>query len=730
MKRHEATIGFAPLKKFGICVRLSMCLLLILLFSGCAAPKPIIIKNHPEEPPKKSFFSSIWPIKHKQEEPPQKSAAGLHQEDQKAAASSDMADLLTLLRTKNVISEDDANQLARKYGIMLPAVKNDNSGAGKNDNGNAEGAAVNKTDESPESNPEPLANSTKEESSEEIKKSDKEQKGEVPANLPTNPDEEMKKDTSGSSINGKQKDVSSDDAKNSEKQNGKMQASPDDEMKKDSSGSAVNDEQKDVSPEDTKGGKGQNEKTQASPDEETKKDISDSAGNEAQKDLSSAGAKSSEEQIEKTQPGANEEIKKDVQEQIKNQVHEEVSREVKKLDLAAELPEWIKKIRFGGDLRLRYEHDGFDQNNGYYMKSDWSSQMNTTTSHDYLRYRARVGMDVPVNDKVDAVIRLATGNDNNPVSTVNTFGDYMNEDKVYFDLAYLKWRPCNFFTLTGGRMPNPWFYSDLVWSPNLNFEGLAANLNVPVTELWTTSLTAGVFPLQQNDFFERSKYLAAGQLVVERKKQKGISTKIGAAYYDYNNITGEVNTTAYPDLNDWTAPLYMQKGNTLMNISISSTPKTALAAEFREFNVTANLDIGFWDPVHVVFLGDYVRNLGFDMSDVVQRTGLPNAGDIDGYQAGVSVGYPVIQEFGQWKAYLYYKFLGADAVVDAFTDPDFHLGGTDAKGWILGADFGLAKNTWLTARWLSADEIHGNQGSQFGVPLAIDVLQVDLNVRF
>lgn len=193
-----------------------------------------------------------------------------------------------------------------------------------------------------------------------------------------------------------------------------------------------------------------------------------------------------------------------------------------------------------------------------------------------------------------------------------------------------------------------------------------------------------------------------------------------------------MNNTSYPDVMDWSAPLYQQKGNTIFNIATSGY-NFALASEFREFNITANLDIGFWDPVHIVFLGDYVRNLGFDLSDVELRTGLPNAGDIDGYQIGMAVGYPEIKEFGQWKAYLYYKYLGADAVVDAFTDSDFHLGGTDAKGWILGADLGLSKNFWLSARWLTANEIHGNQlgpQSGFGGPLAIDVIQVDLNARF
>ena len=177
MKRCEAIIIFARLREVRIYVRLSLCLFLILLFLGCAAPQPIIIKNHPEAPPpRKSFFSSIWPTSISR-----KNASEEHccasQEDQKKAVSNDMADLLNQLKSKNVITADDANQLAKKYGITLPAVKNDNPAASKSDNGRAEKAAANKTDESGESNQEQITNSTKEESSEELKKSDKEPKG-------------------------------------------------------------------------------------------------------------------------------------------------------------------------------------------------------------------------------------------------------------------------------------------------------------------------------------------------------------------------------------------------------------------------------------------------------------------------------------------------------------------------------------------------------------------------
>jgi Putative porin len=62
-------------------------------------------------------------------------------------------------------------------------------------------------------------------------------------------------------------------------------------------------------------------------------------------------------------------------------------------------------------------------------------------------------------------------------------------------------------------------------------------------------------------------------------------------------------------------------------------------------------------------------------------------------------------------------------VFAAFNDSDFHLDGTNAKGYVVGGSFVVYPNVWLRARWLSAEEIDGP-------PLAIDVLQIDLNAKF
>ena len=67
-------------------------------------------------------------------------------------------------------------------------------------------------------------------------------------------------------------------------------------------------------------------------------------------------------------------------------------------------------------------------------------------------------------------------------------------------------------------------------------------------------------------------------------------------------------------------------------------------------------------------------------------------------------------------------------VLDAFTDSDMGLGGTNLKGYLLGAQYGLDRNTVLNLRWLSADSI-----DSFSFiadhKFAVDLFQADVSVK-
>jgi hypothetical protein len=82
-----------------------------------------------------------------------------------------------------------------------------------------------------------------------------------------------------------------------------------------------------------------------------------------------------------------------------------------------------------------------------------------------------------------------------------------------------------------------------------------------------------------------------------------------------------------------------------------------------------------------------------------------------------------MQRDGAWRAFLGYRYLQRDAVIDAFTDSDFRLGGTDVEGFFVGGEFAFSPRVSLLARYLSGDEIDG-------LPFGVDVWQLDLNTRF
>ena len=422
-------------------------------------------------------------------------------------------------------------------------------------------------------------------------------------------------------------------------------------------------------------------------------------------------------------------VKREMREQIKNEVLAQARSE--RWGDPGALPDWVDRFKFSGDIRLRFQEDMFQKDNTtpanlalFGIKMD-----NSTENRQRLRVRARLNLGIKITDDWTAGLRLTTGDTTTPVSSNQTMGNTFNKYSVVFDRAYLKYDPYRWLSVSGGRIPNPWFSTDLVWYEDLNFEGLAATLKPQLSDHLTGFFTAGAFPIQEiqssDTVLAKSKWLFGAQAGAEWVSEDMSKLKLGVSYYKYTNIAGQPNpigSTAY----SLTAPQYTQKGNSMFNNNAVNNPTAnpnALAANFHELNLTGMYDWAAFDPMHVVFTGDFVKNIGFDRQEILQRTGLDIKPRTMGYQAQVMLGVPEIKKDGEWQAYFGYRHLERDAVLDAFTNPDFHLGGTDTKGYFIGGNYGVNKNAWIGLRYMSADQIDGP-------PLAIDVLLVDLNAKF
>lgn len=427
-----------------------------------------------------------------------------------------------------------------------------------------------------------------------------------------------------------------------------------------------------------------------------------------------------------------------VRKQISDQVREEVvaQAKVERWGDANAVPEWVDRFKLEGDLRMGYQGDRFAEGNApeFFQQVQGQNINNTTEDRNRLRLRARLGINAKVTPEISAGLRLATGSLTDPVSTNQTLGQNSNKYSFVLDRAFVKAHSDEilpWLTVSAGRIPNPWFSTDLVWDDDLNFEGVALHLdaNSQSTKTWRPFATLGAFPLQDiepsSTVSAKSKWLLGAQVGMEWVPSTKTRAQLGLAYYDYRNISGVRNGFNDSAFNG-TASSVRQKGNTLFNIDADGNASTnlfALASDYQLLNLTGMVDLNVSNPVHVMLTGDYVKNIGFSRSKTLERTGIDLEPQTTGYMARLAVGMPSMLLKNDWQVSVAYRYLEADAVLDAFTDSDFHLGGTNNKGFILGAQYGLSKNSWLTARWLSSNEISG-------LPLSIDVFQLYFNAKF
>lgn len=427
---------------------------------------------------------------------------------------------------------------------------------------------------------------------------------------------------------------------------------------------------------------------------------------------------------------------------------------------------WAQRVRFGGDIRLRHESVLFDDDNATDIEDPNSpnTTINTTNDEHRQRMRLRVGMKAKIVDntdkntgKVEAGIRVATGSVSNPVSTNHTLGHSSNDKSdIVLDRAYLKWswRPeaevwgnkIPELSLTGGIMKNPWKSTSLVWDSDLAFEGVVLNFKTDTNQMNSMSAftTLGYFPLEESSWTESDKFMLGAQIGFKHRPTYGWEYQIAAAYYDYSNVEGQpissvtLTTDETREL-ERMMPKYMQKGNSTFSMSTGdgdSYNHYGLLSDFKLVNVTGKVTNTLWFPIQAVLYWDWVKNLGYDTQEMSDKSGasvsyFESVSGDTGYQAGIKVGFPKPRERWDWNVFVEYRYLESDAVIDAFTDSDFHLGGTNAKGFMLGAELGLYNNVWLSIRWMSANEIEDMQITNTqSDDLSVDTIQVNLNAEF
>ncbi|MEX5687740.1 MULTISPECIES: putative porin [Pseudomonas] len=471
-----------------------------------------------------------------------------------------------------------------------------------------------------------------------------------------------------------------------------------------------------------------------------------------------------------------------VRDQIRDQVKAEVMSTAKQENWAQPntFPDWVSRISFDGDIRLRDESRFYSDtnsneivdfaklnNNGPYDVNPNSSTnlpplLNTREDREnLLRLRARLGMKALISPEWTAGIRIGTGSDNNPVSTTQTLGGGFGKKDIWLDQGYLTWKPSKTLTLTGGRIANPFMSTDMLYSNDLNFDGVAAIFDHKLSRDWGLFGTVGAFPVEytndtstSNGFDKEdsdNKWLYGAQIGANWAINPGNRVKGALAYYRFDDIEGQRSSPCEPWAGapgcdtDGSRSAFMQKGNSVFllrditpnPLNPATTPQpqfVGLASEFNLLDLNLVWDADLPENFKLRSQANYLHNLGYDEGDMRKRSAgqivnnLDSDGNIESGANAWMVQFTLGNELdlkkqGDWNLFAGYKYIQPDALPDGFNDSSFHLGGTNAKGYFLGGNYGLAKNVVASGRWLNSEAV-------YGAPFDIDVLQLEINTRF
>jgi hypothetical protein len=451
-------------------------------------------------------------------------------------------------------------------------------------------------------------------------------------------------------------------------------------------------------------------------------------------------------------------VKDEISHQVASQVTPQVVHDVVSTaksegwGVPGALPEWISRLQPIGDIRVRFEQDLFGHNNQAYTVPDYNAInaaggitqaglnafINTTNDTERLRIRGRFGIRSEFLDSWSAAIRLSTGSALDPSSESQTLGANGARYTVGVDQAYIRYSPKDPYdkplvSVTAGRMPSPWFApTELMFARDLNFEGISETTRLHLNanaagQMSNVFATVGAFPMQVVPLDHHgNKWLLAGQLGVDQWIGVNNRIQLAAAYYDFSHISGILNQPGL-SLTNFSAPPFIRYGNTYFDIANSLTASNnlfALASKFQVANVSLSYQHRF-DRYQMALTAEGAKNVGFNSQDVFNRTGLTEAARNTGYVGEFSFGDadPTASR-GLWRTALGYRYVQRDAVLDAWTDTDFHGGGTNARGLFLVGDLGLAPGVWLRVRYMNADTIDGP------APFSMDTVQIDLNAKF
>ena len=335
--------------------------------------------------------------------------------------------------------------------------------------------------------------------------------------------------------------------------------------------------------------------------------------------------------------------------------------------------DWTDTIRWKGDFRYRYET--FD--------------VEGQPDRDRNRIRARAALIADVTPTIEVGLGLASGGED-PVSSNQTLGGGGSSKGLNLDLAYFDWSGLSNTHILGGKFKNYLIDSGsnaLLWDSDWRPEGLGFS--------WADNIffANGMGTWIESDSKKGQSFAYTTQAGLKMDIGNDMKLVAGIGYYVFDT---KGLSSFFGDEDDFF-------GNSFDPVTLT------YLYDYEEIELFGGLGFSLFDRPVLVF-GTYVQNQAADENDTAYSFGFK---------------YGKTSKRHDWDFGYMYKHLEADAALGLLVDSDFGGGGTDAKGHVFKASYGLAKGLAAKFTYFINDA-----GLKSGDPIDFNRLQLDLSFKY
>jgi len=427
------------------------------------------------------------------------------------------------------------------------------------------------------------------------------------------------------------------------------------------------------------------------------------------------------------------------------------------------LAPWLTELELFGDLRLRYDYRGGQ------LPGDDPTHPNDWQERERERYRLRLGLRGTLLDDWFFGLRLETSasarssnvtmGDDASSSSAGGGGPFAKgSDILYVGQAYGGYKGFPGFTFTGGRMPNPFVTTFMVWDDDINPEGLA--------EQWKRTFVFGGGAPPPPSFSKDGKAVVAGPPPEPFLKLDVFANFAQFVYDDSNpsNPIGTPPTQTQPTTGqtqqiplanafllgwqvgarfDFPKKFYFQLAPALYNYTGNGKDFSVFFSGDPGGNQTGINSLLVFDipaeigwkvgKIPMRIFGDFATN--FEADDRAEAAGHPDkGGDRYAYQIGLGIGQ--LKKKRDWELRGFWQHqdqfaLDPNLVDTEFFDSKLNLEGVGVRAGYMLADAVFVQLTYSHA-WRIDDALGtGGKGDLTVNPMEnYNLFQADLNFKF